>query len=72
MFLNGIEKVERIKLTLGLLHRSMLLVILSETSNVFLNDGASSLSDLFTPLHFFGELSIKKKNNNNKHCKNAS
>jgi len=56
-----IKSVEYIKLTLGLLHRSTLLVTLSEGSNVFFNDGASSSSDLFTPLHFCGELSLKKK-----------
>jgi len=46
------------KLTLGLLHRSTLLVTFSDGSNVFFNDGASSSSLLFTPLHFFEEFSI--------------
>lgn len=45
----------------------MLLEIFSESSNVFLNNSASSsssLSDLFKPL-LFGELSKKKNNKNN-------
>jgi len=55
------ESIEYIKLTLGRLHRSTLLVLFSDSSNVFFIDGASSSSDLLTPLHFFGELSEKKK-----------
>lgn len=51
-----------IKHTLGLLERSTLIVVLSAVLNVFLNNGASSsLSDLFIPLHDFGELARYKK-----------
>lgn len=39
---SGIESVKYIELTLGLLHRSTFLVILSESSTVFFIDGASS------------------------------
>jgi len=53
------------KYTLGLLEHSAFLVMLSDGSNDFLNNGASSSSssssDLFIPLHFFRELSIKLK-----------
>lgn len=54
--------------TLGLFERTRLLVMLSDGSKVFFNNGASSSSSdlLIIPLHFFGELSAKRiKQNNN-------
>lgn len=54
------------KHTLGLLEHSTLLLTLSDSSNDFFNNGASSSSssssDLFIPLHFFGESSILRIN----------
>lgn len=51
-----IHDIKSIEHTLGLLECSTLLVMLSERSNVFLNNGASSSSsDLFIPLYDLGE-----------------